>query len=61
MKLKKSIRLSQSVLHANSEIAEQNRAALDAAGIVALNLMASPTPAKHRWPTFACCSDRETS
>jgi hypothetical protein len=46
---KKTISLSQNVLHANSEIAEKNRAALDAVGIVALNLMASPGAGKPRW------------
>jgi hydrogenase nickel incorporation protein HypB len=44
--VKKTITLSQNVLHANSEIAGKNRAELDAAGIVALNLMASPGAGK---------------
>jgi len=42
----KTIQVSQNVLHANRGIAENNRAALDAAGIVAVNLMASPGAGK---------------
>ena len=42
----KTIQVAQSVLSANREIAERNRAKLDAAGIVAVNLMASPGAGK---------------
>ena len=42
----KTIQVSQKVLSANREISEQNRAKLDAAGVVALNLMASPGAGK---------------
>lgn len=42
----KTIHISENVLRANSEVAQQNRAKLDAAGIVALNLMASPGAGK---------------
>lgn len=42
----KTIQVSENVLHANREIARHNRARLDAAGIVALNLMASPGAGK---------------
>ena len=42
----KTIQVSENVLHANWEIARQNRARLDATGIVALNLMASPGAGK---------------
>jgi len=42
----KTIQVSQNVLSANREIAEENRARLDAAGVVALNLMASPGAGK---------------
>jgi hydrogenase nickel incorporation protein HypB len=42
----KTIQVSENVLSANLEIAARNRAALDAAGIVALNLMASPGAGK---------------
>lgn len=40
------IQVSQNVLEANRKIAADNQAALDAAGIVALNLMASPGAGK---------------
>jgi hydrogenase nickel incorporation protein HypB len=42
----KTIQVAQKELTANRDIAEQNRAALDAAGVVALNLMASPGAGK---------------
>jgi hydrogenase accessory protein HypB len=42
----KTIQVSANVMSANLEIAEGNRAVLDAAGIVALNLMASPGAGK---------------
>jgi hydrogenase nickel incorporation protein HypB len=42
----KTICISESLLHANTAIARQNQAELDAAGIVALNLMASPGAGK---------------
>jgi len=42
----KTIQVSQNVLSANREIAENNRAKLDTAGVVALNLMASPGAGK---------------
>jgi len=42
----KTIQVSQNVLSANREIAENNRARLNAAGVVALNLMASPGAGK---------------
>ncbi|WP_433966634.1 hypothetical protein [Tunturiibacter gelidiferens] len=44
----RTIQVTQNVLSANQETAERNRAALDAAGIVALNLMASPARARLR-------------
>ena len=42
----KTIQVAQNVLKANREIAEHNRATLDAAGILAVNLMASPGAGK---------------
>jgi hydrogenase accessory protein HypB len=42
----KTIEISQSALSVNGEIAERNRARLDDAGIVAVNLMASPGAGK---------------
>ena len=42
----RTIQVAQNVLSANREIAAQNQAKLDAAGIVALNLMASPGAGK---------------
>lgn len=42
----KTIQVAQNVLSANREIAEQNRAALDSAGVVAVNVMASPGAGK---------------
>ena len=42
----KTIQVAQNALHANREIALQNRAALDSAGVVAVNLMASPGAGK---------------
>jgi len=42
----KTIQVSQNVLSANREIAEHNRAKLNAAGVVTLNLMASPGAGK---------------
>jgi len=42
----KTIQVSQNVLSANREIAENNLARLNAAGVVALNLMASPGAGK---------------
>ena len=42
----KTIQVAQSVLSVNRQIAEQNRAVLDAAGVVAVNLMASPGAGK---------------
>lgn len=42
----KTIQVSEHVLRANSEIAQQNRARLADAGIVSLNLMASPGAGK---------------
>ena len=42
----RTIRVAQNVLKANREIAEQNRATLDAAGVLAVNLMASPGAGK---------------
>src|SRR5215471_3946056 len=42
----KSIQVAQSALNANRQIAVQNRATLDSAGVVALNLMASPGAGK---------------
>ena len=42
----KTIQVSQNALIVNREIAEQNRAKVDAAGVVALNLMASPGAGK---------------
>ena len=42
----KTIQVAQNVLSANREIAEHNRAKLNAAGVVALNLMASPGAGK---------------
>src|SRR5271166_5211614 len=42
----KTIQVSQNVLNANREIADRNLAALDASGIVAVNLMASPGAGK---------------
>ena len=42
----KTIQVAQNVLNSNREIAEHNRARLNAAGIVALNLMASPGAGK---------------
>jgi hydrogenase nickel incorporation protein HypB len=41
-----TIQVSQNILDRNSEIARQNRSRLDAAGILALNLMASPGAGK---------------
>jgi hydrogenase nickel incorporation protein HypB len=42
----KTIQVAQNALDANREIAVQNRAALDSAGVVAVNLMASPGAGK---------------
>jgi hydrogenase nickel incorporation protein HypB len=42
----KTIQVSQKVQSVNREIAEENQAKLDAAGVVALNLMASPGAGK---------------
>jgi len=42
----KTILISENALSANREIAKQNRAALDVAGVVALNVMASPGAGK---------------
>jgi len=42
----KKIQISQNALSANGEIAARNRAALDGAGVVALNVMASPGAGK---------------
>jgi len=42
----KTIHVAQNALNANREIALQNRAALDSAGVVAVNLMASPGAGK---------------
>ena len=42
----KTIQVSENVLRANSEIAQHNRARLADAGIVSLNLMASPGAGK---------------
>ena len=42
----KTIQVAQNVLSANRALAAQNRAKLDAAGVVALNLMASPGAGK---------------
>jgi len=42
----KTIQVSQNVLSANRGIAERNRATLNTAGVVALNLMASPGAGK---------------
>jgi hydrogenase nickel incorporation protein HypB len=42
----KTIEISQSGLSVNREIAERNRARLDDAGIVSVNLMASPGAGK---------------
>ena len=42
----KTIQVSRSAFSANRETAEQNRAILDAAGVAALNLMASPGAGK---------------
>ena len=42
----KTIEISQSALSVNGEIAERNRAKLNDAGVVALNLMASPGAGK---------------
>jgi hydrogenase nickel incorporation protein HypB len=42
----KTIHVAQNALSANREIAEQNRAAFDSAGVVAVNLMASPGAGK---------------
>lgn len=42
----KTIQVSQNVLNANREIAEENRTALNDAGVVAVNLMASPGAGK---------------
>ena len=42
----KTIQVSEIVLRANSEIAQQNRSRLADAGIVSLNLMASPGAGK---------------
>jgi hydrogenase nickel incorporation protein HypB len=41
-----TIQLAQNILHANNETARQNRSRLDAEGILALNLMASPGAGK---------------
>ena len=42
----KTIHVAQNALTANREIAEQNRAVFDAAGVLAINLMASPGAGK---------------
>jgi hydrogenase nickel incorporation protein HypB len=42
----KTIQVAQNALNANREIAVQNRAAFDCAGVVAVNLMASPGAGK---------------
>ena len=42
----KTIHVAQNALNANREIALQNRAALDSAGVVAVNLMAAPGAGK---------------
>jgi hydrogenase nickel incorporation protein HypB len=42
----RTIQVAQNALSANREIAEQNRAILDSAGVVAVNLMASPGAGK---------------
>jgi hydrogenase nickel incorporation protein HypB len=42
----KTIHVAQNALSANSEVAQQNRAMLDSAGVVAVNLMASPGAGK---------------
>lgn len=42
----KTIQVSQNALSANREVAEQNRAILDSAGVVAVNLMACPGAGK---------------
>ena len=42
----KTIQVSKSAFSANRATAEQNRAILDAAGVAALNLMASPGAGK---------------
>jgi hydrogenase nickel incorporation protein HypB len=42
----KTIQVAKSALSANQEIAEQNRAMLDRAGVTAVNLMASPGAGK---------------
>ena len=40
------IQVVQAILSANDQVAAENRAALDAAGVFALNLMASPGAGK---------------